>query len=240
MKTNLENQIDEKVIAELNLKLREEFLLGVQKFTNNPLHQTLRKDLPVQEKLKFVPRMLFFVLGFKDIMQLVRYEGNPEGLEGSVNTHSDEDSNHWEWYLRDLTFMTGYFDQLKGADLITNIWDNETLEVRKTIYLFNRYVHQYTHPVARMLMIEVLELTFDKFKAAIHPVLKNADLYSQLEYFGKRHQDTEENHTTGISEDEIAHLVDLLPDQYKQEMIPVINELFDQMYKMTASWSKAI
>lgn len=239
MKTKTEKPITSSEVEQLDLQLREEFLLGAEKFASNPLHQKLKSDLPIQDKLKFIPRMLFFVLGFKDIMQIVRYEGELSDLEESVNTHSDEDSNHWEWYLNDLAFMSGHFQEFKGADLISHTWDDETLEVRKTIYSFNRYVQQYDHPVARMLMIEVLEITFDKFKAAIHPVLKNADLYDQLEYFGKKHQDTEENHSTGISDDEIAHLINLLPDDQKEEVVDVVRVLFNQMYQMAANWAEA-
>ena len=238
MKTKVENPISAAQVEQLNHQLREEFMIGAEKFAGNVLHQKLKSDISIQDKLTFIPRMLFFVLGFKDIMELVRYEGETSDLQESVNTHSDEDSNHWEWYLKDLAFMTGHFEENKGLDLITKTWADDTLEVRKTIYSFNRYVQQYDHPVARMLMIEVLEITFDKFKAAIHPVLKAEDLYDQLEYFGKKHQDTEENHSTGISDDEISHLVDLLPDDLKEEMVTVVHELFDQMYRMAANWAK--
>lgn len=239
MKTKIENPVSTPQVEQLDLQLREEFMLGAQKFAANPLHQKLKSDLTIQDKLKFIPRMLFFVLGFKDIMKVVRYDGDLTDLQQSVNTHSDEDSNHWVWYLSDLSFMTGHFQAYTGADLISKTWDDETLEVRRTIYTYNRYVQQYENPVARMLMIEVLEITFDKFKEAIHPVLKKADLYSQLDYFGKKHQDTEENHSTGISDDEIAHLINLLPDEIKEEMIDVVRILFNQMYKMAANWAEA-
>ena len=239
MTIKTERSVTSAQVEELDVQLREEFILGAEKFASNPLHQKLKSDDSIQDKLKFIPRMLFFVLGFKDVMQLVRYEGELNELKESVNTHSDEDSNHWEWYLNDLAFMSGHFKEFQGADLISKTWADETLEVRRTIYSFNRYVQQYDHPVARMLMIEVLEITFDKFKAVIHPVLKNADLYDQLEYFGKKHQETEENHSTGISDDEIAHLINLLPDEMKEDMVEIVRDLFNQMYRMTSNWAQA-
>ncbi len=241
MKTNIKNLVKENLTENnLDYRLREEFLLGAAKFASNPLHQYLKQDLPIQEKLKFVPRMLFFVLGFKDIMQLVRYEGDLGEFEKEVNTHSDEDSHHWEWYLNDLAFMDVAFKTANSVELVKQIWETDTFEVRKTIYVFNRYVQKYPHPVARMLMIEVLEMTFEKFKDVIHPVLKEADLYDQLDYFGQKHEEMEAGHsTTGHSDDEISHLVDLLPEELKPELIKVINELFDQMYQMAANWAKA-
>ncbi|WP_462253553.1 hypothetical protein [Ekhidna sp.] len=239
MITHVQKTVETQEEIDLNFKLREEFQLGAQKFANNPLHQKLKQDIDIREKLEFVPKMLFFVMGFKDLMQLVRYENPSNDLEKSVNTHSDEDSNHWEWYLNDLAFMSGKFKNSASIELITNVWDDATIEVRETIYTFSRYIKQYTDPVARMLMIEVLEITFDKFKEAIHPQLKNADLYSQLDYFGQMHQETEENHSTGISDDEISELTQILPSELKGEMIPVINSLFDQMYSMAKNWADA-
>lgn len=225
-------------LEDIHARLQEEFNYGALKFANNPLHQKLKSNAPLSEKLTFVPRMLFFVLGFKDLMRLVRYEEPKNELERSVNIHSDEDSNHWEWYLKDLQFMSPEFNNAGSAELIATVWQDETLEVRKTIYLFTHYLQQFTDPVARMLMVEVLEMTFDKFKEAIHPVLKEEDLYDQLSYFGKMHQETEENHTTGISDDEIAGLIEALPEVYKEEMVQVIRDLFDQMYQMAAAWAE--
>ena len=185
---SLENEVD------LSFRLEEEFHLGAKKFANNPLHQKFRSEENIRELLGFVPRMLFFLLGFKDLMQLVRYENPKNELEESVNTHSDEDSNHWEWYLKDLSFMSGHFNISSSSEVITQVWADDTLEVRQTIYTFSRYIQQFQDPVARMLMIEVLEITFDKFKEALHPALKDADLYSLLDYFVLKHQETEENH----------------------------------------------
>ncbi|MEO9869811.1 hypothetical protein [Ekhidna sp.] len=239
MITHVQKTVETKNENDLNFKLQEEFQLGAEKFANNPLHQKLKQEVDIRKQLNFVPKMLFFVMGFKDLMQLVRYENPTNDLEKSVNTHSDEDSNHWEWYLNDLAFMSGQFKNASSVDLITDVWGDSSMEVRETIYSFSRYIKQYTDPVARMLMVEVLEITFDKFKEALHPALKDADLYSQLDYFGKMHQETEENHSTGISDDEIAELTMLLPEELKEEMIPIINHLFDQMYNMAKNWAEA-
>lgn len=239
MITHIQKSVETQQDVDLNFKLLEEFKLGAEKFANSPLHQMLRQDIDIRKQLNFVPRMLFFVMGFKDLMQLVRYENPTNDLEKGVNTHSDEDSNHWEWYLNDLAYMSGEFKNNSSVDLITKVWSDDSMAVRDTIYTFSRYIKQYNDPVARMLMIEVLEITFDKFKEALHPALKRADLYDQLDYFGKMHQETEENHSTGISDDEISELVTLLPSELKEEMIFVVNQLFDQMYAMAKNWAEA-
>lgn len=238
MITHKETNVDvnEKDIA---FQLMEEFKLGALKFENNPINKLLREDRPVHEKLKFIPRMLFFVLGFKDLMNLVRYENATNETELAVNAHSDGDSHHWEWYLQDLEFISGWFKNEKSIQLIKDIWDDEIFESRKTIYVFSKYIQNTEDPVARMLMVEVLEITFDRFKDAIHPVLKDEGLYDQLDYFGLKHQESEESHETGIDDDEVAHLVSQLSDDMKKEMIPIVGKLFDQMYTMTKNWAEA-
>ena len=240
MITHVKQNVNEQEKESLDFKLREEFQFGAEKFANNPLHLKLRKeDVDVRTCLNFVPRMMFFVMGFKDLMQLVRYHHPSNDLERSVNTHSDEDSNHWEWYLRDLEFISGKFKNAHSRELISEVWADETMQVRDTIYTFAGHIKSFSNPVARMLMIEVLEITFDKFKESVHPMLKKADLYGQLDYFGKTHQETEENHSTGISDDEINGLIALLPDELKEEMVEVVNSLFDKMYAMAANWAEA-
>ncbi len=224
---------------DVNAKLHEEFYVGVEKFAYNPLHEKLRGKSSVEEKMKFIPKMLFFVLGFKDLMEMVRYEYPQSEMEESINTHSDEDNYHWKWYLNDLETIASSFSAQKAMDLPKEVWDDSSYEVRQTIYLFARHIQNFNNPVARMLMIEVLEMTFDKFKEAIHPVLKEHDLYDKLHYFGKLHEESEEGHTTGISDDEIMDLVNQLPDEYKKDMIIIVNQLFEQMYKMADNWSKA-
>lgn len=240
MITQIENKVKSASDVDLDFMLQEEFHYGAEKFANNPLHFKLKNEsIDIRERLKFVPRMLFFVMGFKDLMQLVRYPDPQNELEQSVNTHSDEDSNHWEWYLNDLEFISGQFKNAESSDLISKVWHEESMEVRETIYTFSRYIGEYTDPVARMLMVEVLEITFDKFKEAIHPALKEEDLYSQLDYFGRMHQETEENHSTGISDDEISGLIEKLPEELKQEMIGVVRQLFEQMFAMAKNWAEA-
>jgi hypothetical protein len=239
MLTQSQNKVDPKMDIDYGFKLHEEFQLGTLKFENNPLHQMLKKEASINEHLRFLPKMLFFVMGFKDLMKIVRF-ANPENeLQESVNTHSDEDSNHWQWYLDDLTSVSEQFGKTNSVDLITYLWHEDTLETRQTIYQFARHIQNTENPAARMLLIEVLEITFDKFKEAIHPVLKKSDLYDQLDYLGKKHQDTEENHSIGISDDEISLLISLLNDYEKREMISIVHQLFDQMYKMAKNWSEA-
>lgn len=237
------NTISEKRLApqqeqDINFRLQEEFLLGSAKFENNPLHHVLKGNAPTNEKLKFIPDMLFFVMGFKDLMNLVRYETPQNELERDVNAHSDNDDYHWKWYLQDLAFLDEQFKNENSIDLICNVWDNVSFEGRNSVYVFARYMQEYQHPAARMLMVEVLEIGFGIFLSYLHPVLKESGLYDKLDYFGKKHQDVEESHDTGTSDDEISGLIEQLPENIKEDMLIIINQLFNQIYKMTENWAE--
>lgn len=241
MSTTIENQNRTSITEDLHFKLQEEFKLGIAKFADNPLHLMLKQDnIEIKNKLAFIPDMIFFVMGFKDLMHLIRYENPKNELEKAVNEHSDNDDYHWKWYLQDLAFLSEKFKNQGSIDLICDVWDDSTFEGRNSIYVFSRYMWQYPHPAARMLMVEVLEVGFDIFKDHLHPVLKEAELFDQLDYFGKKHQEVEENHATGIEDEDIEALIPQLPENIKGEMVVIINQLFDQIYNMAESWSTRV
>ena len=60
MKTKVENPISAAQVEQLNHQLREEFMIGAEKFAGNVLHQKLKSDISIQDKLTFIPRMLFY------------------------------------------------------------------------------------------------------------------------------------------------------------------------------------
>lgn len=241
LNTTIENQHQTIIGEDLHFRLQEEFKLGAAKFADNPLHLMLKQDsIDVKDKLAFIPDMLFFVMGFKDLMHLIRYENPQNELERAVNEHSDNDDYHWKWYLQDLAILSEKFKNQGSIDLICDVWDQSIFEGRNSIYVFSRYMLQFPHPAARMLMVEVLEVGFDIFKDHLHPVLKEAGLFDQLDYFGKKHQEVEENHATGIEDEDIEALIPQLPEDIKGEMVVIINQLFDQIYNMADSWSKKV
>lgn len=227
-------------LNQLDVKLKAAFEHGSTKFANNPLHLKLRDtEETINDKLDFLPRMMFFVMGFKDLMQLVRYPDPQNEVETIINTHSDEDSHHWQWYLDDLSQLSLEFNSTESVDLISKVWKDETWKVRETIYLFGRHIQNQENPYARMLMVEVLELTFEKFKDSFHPVLKQYGLYEKLDYFGLKHEEMEEGHSAEIGHDAILDLIEKLPMDLKEPMVEIIDQLFDQMYQMTANWAEA-
>lgn len=50
----------------------------------------------------FVPTMTFFVLGFRDILESMRIKNPKTAVEKMLNTHCEEDSEHWRWFIDDL------------------------------------------------------------------------------------------------------------------------------------------
>ena len=54
------------------------------------------------QRLSFIPAMMFFTMGFKDILAALRDPADTSPLQQSVHQHCDEDAFHWKWYLDDL------------------------------------------------------------------------------------------------------------------------------------------
>ena len=57
-----------------------------------------------QDALAFAPSMSYFVLGFRDILELVKYTNPQSDLEKAINHHCEEDSEHWKWFLQRRKF----------------------------------------------------------------------------------------------------------------------------------------
>ncbi|MGQ8819035.1 hypothetical protein [Serratia sp. NA_13] len=57
----------------------------------------------LEERLSFLPNMSHFIMSFGDINKYVLPFPLPQNdLEKAINTHAEEDSNHWPWFISDL------------------------------------------------------------------------------------------------------------------------------------------
>ncbi|HYG39987.1 MAG TPA: hypothetical protein VD908_15275 [Cytophagales bacterium] len=199
-------------------------------------------NLPVQERLSFIPSMLFFVMGFKDVLETLEVKDTTDPIQKKVNTHCLEDEGHWRWYLHDLKeleFNSSYLNNTKYK-IFELLWHDDHKAAREMIYQTIHYSKLSAGiPGAKLVIIEVLEAAFAAFLSNMHKLVKEAGLFDTLEYFGKRHQDQEDNHSIGSWLDEEQHKNSLEKD-IPAEHIPftqqVINNLFDHFDAMFDCW----
>ena len=201
-------------------------------------------NLSTEERLSFIPSMLFFVMGFKDVLETLEDKSSADEIQKKVNTHCLEDEGHWRWYLHDLKeleFNNSYLNNSKYK-IFELLWHDDHKPVREMIYQTMHYSKLAAKiPGTKLVIIEVLEAAFAAFLSNMHKLVKEAGLFDDLEYFGKRHQDQEDNHSIGSWLDEEQHKNSLEKDIPVEHILfthQIVNNLFDHFDAMFDCWYK--
>ena len=216
-----------------------------QKLENSPLCQWLRSDnTDGEDRFSFTPSMLFFVLGFKDILTCMRVENPKTAIDHEINTHCEEDLDHWKWYLRDLELL-GFMPQSWGSnmsDMFKQIWGNESFEVRNLVYTIIHQAKKHDDPLVSLVMIEYLEAAFAVFIRHMLVPINQMGYFEQLDYFGKLHVDKEAGHSRGAwvdghrSEPECAFEQHDLDDDTRKQAEAIIDDISKQMLSVFDYW----
>lgn len=212
-------------------------------FETNPFFKTIRNnELSVEQRMLFVPYMLFFSCGGPDVITLLMHtEKKPEDLsvvEKKINAFINEDNFHYNFYLKDLEIL-GYSIEKFGSvnGVLRHVFSEESIPVRKLVYSFSHYCRQHLDPLVRLTLCELIEAgLFDLFTLIYQNIVKqNNSPFAHLHYFGDVHVNFEMNHTvtswfsgkaSDVSEIEVArHLFPILV-QLVEEIMDHFNEMY--------------
>ncbi len=155
-----------------------------------------------QDALRFAPSMTYFVLGFRDILALAKRErsvsesvSDLDELDLAINTHCEEDREHWKWFLSDIEKL-GYLNTTPEKFLF-RIWSDEEQMPRRMIYHITHLIQSETDSRLILVMIECLEAAFAVFIESLKPQLVKRGFYEKLTYFGQKHDLGEQSHAMG-------------------------------------------
>lgn len=157
-----------------------------------------------QDALSFTPSMSYFVLGFRDILELAKYNTPKSTLEHAINIHCEEDKEHWKWFLNDLDYL-GYLNT-STKDFIYKIWSDEERVPRNMVYLITHLIQSESDPRFKLVIIECLEAAFAVFIEHLRPQMISRGIYDKLTYFGKNHDEGEQSHSLGSWVDKTSDL----------------------------------
>lgn len=225
-----------------------------EQLSKNPFCEFIlnEKHLSHEETFSFTPSMLYFILGFRDILNHLEYKSPQTDLEKMINQHCLEDKNHWQWYLQDLKTL-GFNEASWGNDwinLIENLWHDENKPTRDLVYLCIHLIKKHDSPVASLVIIECLEATFGVFMSTLKKRFENSSIYQHLHFFGQVHQQQEMNHSMGhwIESDMApvlthsnAHALASLKitDLEKRELTKTIEMIYEQFELVFRTWLKS-
>lgn len=201
-------------------------------------------SISVEDRMNFIPSMLFFVMGFKDVLDTLEDKTTQDQIQEKVNRHCLEDEGHWRWYLHDLNAIGFPNSYLKASHTkaFEILWSDDYRPMREMIYQTLHYAKLSKNiPGIKLVIIEVLEAAFAAFLMNMHKLVKEAGMFDNLEYFGKRHQDQEDNHSIGSwldEEQQKSSLENDIPKEHLTFAHQIANDLFDSFDVMFDCWYK--
>ncbi len=169
----------------------------------NPFFKTITDEtFSVEQRMLFVPYMLFFSCGGPDVITLLmKSDKNPNDLnfiEKKVNAFINEDNFHYNFYLKDLETLGFTIEKFGSVNaVIRHVFSEESIPVRKLVYSLSHYSRQHLDPLIRLTLCELIEAgLFDLFVTIYKKIIKIENSpFAHLHYFGDTHVNLEMNHT---------------------------------------------
>ncbi len=191
------------------------------------------------QRLSFIPAMMFFTMGFKDILAALRDSSDRSPLQQSVHQHCDEDASHWQWYLEDLQAIEHgrRLLRLPTTQAFTDVWSPLNHATREAVYHAIHLAKTWRTPFYRMVLIEALEATFACFNEPMYQLVGELGLSERLHYFGRVHQHAEAGH----AKDQEGHaLPAYVPSEDERTTAAfLVNQVFDAFKRMFDCWYAA-
>jgi hypothetical protein len=175
-------------------------------------------------RLSFAPSMLYYLMGFKDVLGAL-YRDEPKcNIEHAINAYCGEDAEHWRWYLDDLQKL-GFSLTTWGQDIpsfCNEVWSPATSENRKAIFRLVDYANACRDPLYAMCLIFVFEATGVVFIGHTRKAAVALGMDEQLTYFGRIHFEEEFGHSVQ------AH--DLAGETLSPEVYPLVSAMVDDLF----------
>jgi hypothetical protein len=188
-------------------------------------------------RLGFAPCLVPMSMGFADLMMYgLRDLSSKDKHQQILNAHTQVDDHHWQYFLRDLQIMG--FDQIMPlTSAIQLVWGEHSAKMRQVIYTLMALV-RHASPIMRLATLEAIEASADEgfslFREVGNEVGKK--LNQQLFFFGRPHQDEEDQHEAMAAES-IRALISSHPwtPQEEKQAMEITDEVFKGFTAMGAA-----
>lgn len=185
-------------------------------------------------RLSFLPSLLYYLMGFKDVLAALARDEPRGRLEEHINAYCKEDADHWRWYLTDLEKL--------GFDLNTwgktvpewcnEVWGPATEINRKTIFHLINYAMANRDPLYQLALILVFEATGVVFIGHTRKAAIALGQDEELQYLGRKHFEEEAAHS--VKPEDLAHF-ELSPEQF-ESISSMVATLFVDYRELFICW----
>jgi hypothetical protein len=196
-----------------------------------------------QARLAYVPDMLFFIMGFKDILHGLKVENSLDPIQLEVNEHCDEDNGHWKWFLKDLEVIEVKNSYLKKSNykLFSELWSDESFVIRDLVYETIHFSKMAPTSAHRMVILEVIEAVFSVYVENMTVLVNQLGKYEDWKFFGRVHYDAENGHSNGSWLDGGKKAIKVeahMSATDKELALTMIHRMYDRFEAMFAYWHK--
>lgn len=223
-----------------------------EQLKKNPFCQWILESTPTSDQAQFgfIPGMLHFILGFKDILTYLEIKNPQTEIDFMINQHCLEDRNHWRWYLQDLQTL-GFNEKTWGnnwTEMIHKLWDEPNKPTRDLVYLVIHLIKSHPSAKASLVIIECMESTFGVFMTTLKRRFDQSEIYNKLQFFGQNHAEQEMNHSMGhwiedsdrIENTNIISPTNLSNIQFNSDELnaytKMVHQIYDQFETVFKAW----
>ncbi len=199
-----------------------------QEFAKLPLFGYMEdKRVAPSQRLAFAPCMAHYVMSFSDLNKYVFREKEEISLvQKIINKHTNEDDEHWSWYIQDM-YKLGLNSNGNLTKALEFIWGEETKITRQITYIVAGCVLN-ADPIIKIAAVEALEAMGHIFCSVSAQLALELEALTgkEYEYFGHIHLDAETGHAVGTPEaEDFLRQIELTDSQHEQAL-DVVNKIF--------------
>jgi hypothetical protein len=198
-----------------------------RRYEQHPFIQfLLDESVPGDARLSYAPFAAHFVLTFADINRyLLRGDASAHPLQPAINRHSEEDAQHWAWYLTDLETL-GWNPPCTFTGAMRFLFREEGRRARELGYHMAGHIIS-APPTLRMALIEAIEAMGNVWLTATLAAARASSKYERLIYLADHHMERETGHAIGSRTDDTARIE--IPDELRPRGEEAIRDLFARM-----------
>ncbi|MCE3231228.1 MAG: hypothetical protein K0R76_525 [Alphaproteobacteria bacterium] len=203
------------------LAVKDHIELKEKGFELHPFFARLNAQDDFSEGMAFVPRLMFWVMVFQDILNIIPPQVKSAHLRRIATHHKHEDAGHDKWFLEDIAYL-----EKKHILTIEWLFSPEHKITRDVAYrIISEAFHGKDHQ--KIILILALESTGHIFFRNIAQFVKNKGHEANLKYLSSYHLDVEMNHAVfeeKLKEDLFS--IVLSPEE-REEAVAMVDRIYD-------------